>query len=311
MDERYKVAISRLGNRVRVAGSAEIGGDPRQQARRRDADALQGAARLVSRRGPASNTGASVQEWKGARPMLPDGPPVLGASGMPGVWLNLGHGSSGWALSCGSARVVADPDRRAACHRHRRPGRRAPAALSHAPHPPARRDWPLFGVAATRRIEQQAAAGVPPHTLMQRAGLAVARLALAMAPHARRVWIACGPGNNGGDGLEAAMHLHRCGHRRRRHAGWATPTRLPARLPADALASLPRGRRAHRFCQRRHPLATSPSTPCWASAPAARPDSVPWPTRIGALNALADAPCWRVDLPSGSERRHRRRAARC
>jgi D-amino-acid dehydrogenase len=40
--------------------------------------------------------------------MLPDGPPVLGASGVPGVWLNLGHGSSGWALSCGSARVVAD-----------------------------------------------------------------------------------------------------------------------------------------------------------------------------------------------------------
>ena len=40
--------------------------------------------------------------------MLPDGPPVLGASGVPGVWLNLGHGSSGWALACGSARVLAD-----------------------------------------------------------------------------------------------------------------------------------------------------------------------------------------------------------
>ena len=40
--------------------------------------------------------------------MLPDGPPVLGASGMDGVWLNLGHGSSGWALACGSARVLAD-----------------------------------------------------------------------------------------------------------------------------------------------------------------------------------------------------------
>ena len=40
--------------------------------------------------------------------MLPDGPPVLGASGVPGLWLNLGHGSSGWALACGSARVVAD-----------------------------------------------------------------------------------------------------------------------------------------------------------------------------------------------------------
>ncbi|MCY7371644.1 MAG: FAD-dependent oxidoreductase, partial [Polaromonas sp.] len=52
--------------------------------------------------------GVKVQEWKGARPMLPDGPPVIGASGVPGLWLNLGHGSSGWALSCGSARALAD-----------------------------------------------------------------------------------------------------------------------------------------------------------------------------------------------------------
>ena len=51
MDERYKVAISRLGNRVRVAGSAEIGGDPDEQAAGRHPDALQGAARLVPRRG--------------------------------------------------------------------------------------------------------------------------------------------------------------------------------------------------------------------------------------------------------------------
>jgi D-amino-acid dehydrogenase len=108
MDERYKVAISRLGNRVRVAGSAEIGGSP---TTRRPAaiqtlykvlhDWFPGAAQI-------SNTGAAVQEWKGARPMLPDGPPVLGATGIPGVWINLGHGSSGWALSCGSARAVAD-----------------------------------------------------------------------------------------------------------------------------------------------------------------------------------------------------------
>jgi D-amino-acid dehydrogenase len=64
-------------------------------------DWFPGAAQL-------SNTCTAVQEWKGARPMLPDGPPILGASGIPGVWVNLGHGSSGWALACGSARVVAD-----------------------------------------------------------------------------------------------------------------------------------------------------------------------------------------------------------
>lgn len=48
---------------------------------------------------------------------------------------------------------------------------------------------------------------LPPHTLMQRAGLAVAQFVMAVAPHARVIWIACGPGNNGGDGLEAARHL--------------------------------------------------------------------------------------------------------
>ncbi|MDO8448040.1 MAG: NAD(P)H-hydrate dehydratase [Rhodoferax sp.] len=69
----------------------------------------------------------------------------------------------------------------------------------------------LYNVDATRRIERAAQAALPPHTLMQRAGLAMAQLALALTPHARRIWIACGPGNNGGDGLEAAMHLQRWG----------------------------------------------------------------------------------------------------
>lgn len=70
---------------------------------------------------------------------------------------------------------------------------------------------PLFNTATTRRIEVDAAQNLAPYTLMRRAGEAVARLALALAPHAQRVWIACGPGNNGGDGLEAALHLHRAG----------------------------------------------------------------------------------------------------
>ena len=70
---------------------------------------------------------------------------------------------------------------------------------------------PLFDVTATRRIEQRAASALAPHTLMQRAGLAAARLSLALAPHAQCIWVACGPGNNGGDGFEAALHLHRWG----------------------------------------------------------------------------------------------------
>ena len=75
----------------------------------------------------------------------------------------------------------------------------------------AEHSQPLYDIAATRAIEQGAQAGLPPHTLMQRAGLAAAQLTLALAPHARHIWIACGPGNNGGDGFEAALQLHRLG----------------------------------------------------------------------------------------------------
>lgn len=105
MDERYKVAISRMGLRVRVAGSAEIGG----HADTMNPSALQTLYKVLHDWFPGAATlQTGVQQWKGARPMLPDGPPVIGPSGVPGVWLNLGHGSSGWALSCGSARVLAD-----------------------------------------------------------------------------------------------------------------------------------------------------------------------------------------------------------
>jgi D-amino-acid dehydrogenase len=104
MDERYKVAISRLGNRVRVAGSAEIGG----RSDRPDAAAQATLDKVLDDWFPGVSRRDQAQRWKGARPMLPDGPPVLGPSGVAGVWLNLGHGGSGWALACGSARLVAD-----------------------------------------------------------------------------------------------------------------------------------------------------------------------------------------------------------
>ena len=103
--------------------------------------------------------------------------------------------------------------------------------------------YPLHSLTATRSIEQAAAAQLPPHALMQRAGLAVARLACAVAPHAQTIWIACGPGNNGGDGLEAAMHLQQWGQ-----ASGMKPVVTwlgdEARCPPDALASLLRARSA-------------------------------------------------------------------
>jgi hydroxyethylthiazole kinase-like uncharacterized protein yjeF len=97
----------------------------------------------------------------------------------------------------------------------------------------------LFDASATRQIEQAALATLPPHTLMARAGLAVARLAQALAPHARCIWVACGPGNNGGDGLVAATHLHR-----QSRANGGRPQIVvtlcgdPARLPPDAALAL-------------------------------------------------------------------------
>lgn len=92
---------------------------------------------------------------------------------------------------------------------------------------------------ATRQFERTASAVAGPHRLMQRAGLAVARLALALAPHAQRVWIACGPGNNGGDGLEAAVHLQRWG----KHPMVQWLGRVE-HLADDAAASLQRARAA-------------------------------------------------------------------
>lgn len=109
--------------------------------------------------------------------------------------------------------------------------------MPQAIHPGAR--WPLHGGSATRRIELAAQACLPAHTLMQRAGLATARLALALAPHARTIWAACGPGNNGGDGLEAAMHLRRWGLDP--VVTWLGDLE---RTPADARASRERARGA-------------------------------------------------------------------
>jgi len=97
---------------------------------------------------------------------------------------------------------------------------------------------PLATVAELRALELKAHAqgGTP---LMILAGAAVARLARAVAPHARRIWLACGPGNNGGDGLEAARHLHQAGFE-----VYASVLADPAKLPAEARAAAQRAQQA-------------------------------------------------------------------
>jgi ADP-dependent NAD(P)H-hydrate dehydratase / NAD(P)H-hydrate epimerase len=101
----------------------------------------------------------------------------------------------------------------------------------------ARPQRPLHDRAAALALEAQRAAALPPHTLMQRAGLAVARLARAVAPHAREFVVLAGPGNNGGDGFEAARLLHEQGCRVQ--VLWL-PSDRPA--PADAARSQQRAR---------------------------------------------------------------------
>jgi D-amino-acid dehydrogenase len=106
MDEHYKVSITRLGQRVRVAGSAQVGGRPGQMNRA----ALQTLYKVLHDWFPgAAIMSQGVQEWQGARPMLANRPPVVDRlRDGSAIWLNLGHGSSGWALSTGSARLLAD-----------------------------------------------------------------------------------------------------------------------------------------------------------------------------------------------------------
>jgi ADP-dependent NAD(P)H-hydrate dehydratase / NAD(P)H-hydrate epimerase len=98
--------------------------------------------------------------------------------------------------------------------------------------------WPILESAQVRQLEPllQALSTTP---LMQSAGLACARLALAVAPHARRIWVAAGPGNNGGDGLEAALHLHQWGKE-----VVVSLIASPGPGPADAQAALQRAQQA-------------------------------------------------------------------
>ncbi len=153
--------------------------------------------------------------------------------------------------------------------------------------------WPLFDITATRAIESAAAAVLPPHTLMQRAGLAVARLALALAPHAKTIWIASGPGNNGGDGFEAAMHLQRWG--KQAVVSWLGNE---AKSPADALQSLQRARDAGVAFANEPPAHFDLAIDALLGLGTGRPmesSMARWAQRMSA----SVVPALAVDLPSG------------
>ena len=154
----------------------------------------------------------------------------------------------------------------------------------------------LHGTEASRRLEAAAAVTLPPHTLMQRAGLSVARLALALAPHARTVWIACGPGNNGGDGLEAAMHLKRWG----KHPV-VTWLGTEAAAPDDARASLSRARTEAVAFSDTPPVGLGPDDLCIDALLGLGAARAPQGRMAEWLQAMqtSQAPVLAVDLPSG------------
>lgn len=104
MDETHKVAVTRLGDRIRVAGTAELTGyDLRLPEQRRKT-----VTHVVSDLFPDGGDAAAAEFWTGLRPMTPDGTPIVGPTPIPNLYLNTGHGTLGWTMSCGSARLLAD-----------------------------------------------------------------------------------------------------------------------------------------------------------------------------------------------------------
>lgn len=104
LDESSKVAITRLGNRVRVGGMAELcGNDLSLPARRRRT-----LEKVVNELYPAAGDSDSAEFWAGLRPSTPDSVPILGRCAYANLWLNLGHGTLGWTMACGSAQYLTD-----------------------------------------------------------------------------------------------------------------------------------------------------------------------------------------------------------
>ncbi len=178
------------------------------------------------------------------------------------------------------------------------PSRPANAA---GPRPvlPSRQDWPLWQTAASRQLEQAALAQAAPHALMARAGLGLARLALAVAPQARRVWVAAGPGNNGGDGLVAARLLAAQGLAVRVSLVGETQ-----RMPADSQWALAAAQQAGVAITpgldgQSEPLAaTDLAIDALLGLGASRAPSAAISEAISRLNQRA-APVLAVDLPTG------------
>ena len=104
MDETYKIAITRLGDRIRVGGMAELAGFDLSLSDKRKRTLVHSVEDLFGGAGDQSN----ATFWSGLRPMTPDGTPVVGRTPVANLFLNTGHGTLGWTMAAGSGRVLAD-----------------------------------------------------------------------------------------------------------------------------------------------------------------------------------------------------------
>ncbi len=104
MDETFKVGITRLGDRIRVGGTAELAGFSTVLRAPRRATLERSLGDLF----PEGGDRASARFWTGLRPMTPDGTPIVGATPFGNLFINSGHGTLGWTMACGSGRVLAD-----------------------------------------------------------------------------------------------------------------------------------------------------------------------------------------------------------
>jgi D-amino-acid dehydrogenase len=104
MDETHKIAVTRLGNRIRVGGTAQLSGfDLELNERRRRTLEF-----VVNDLFPLGGDVSKAEFWTGLRPMTPDGTPIVGPTRLPNLWLATGHGTLGWTMAAGTGRLLTD-----------------------------------------------------------------------------------------------------------------------------------------------------------------------------------------------------------
>ena len=102
-DDEYKLVFSRLGDRLRIAGTAELNGYDRDLNRVR----CEAIVKRVEQLFPGAGDSTKAQFWTGLRPATPSNVPIIGRSKLPNLFLNTGHGTLGWTHSCGSGKSIA------------------------------------------------------------------------------------------------------------------------------------------------------------------------------------------------------------